>query len=123
MKKRVGIFIIIVIAAGVWYFTSLDKPAENTTVVTEEAQVQEISYEGVEGIDAMTLLKENYNIGTEEFGEGLGEFVTSIEGIEPNSDEFWAFLVNGETANVGASSYITKEGDLVEWKIEEIGEY
>ena len=123
MKKRIGIILIFLAAVGIWYFSVPNSRVEEHAEVTKEAQNQEISYEGREGVDAMSLLRENYNIETEEFGGGLGEFVTSIEGIGPASDEFWGFFVNGETANVGASTYITKDGDIIEWKIEEIGEY
>ena len=131
MKNKLGISaVIIIIVAGVWYAIDQSRQVNipDNNINQESAEVQSpaetvFSYEGREGVDAMTLLKEKYAVETEEFGEGLGEFVTKIEGQGYLANEFWGFFVNGETANVGASNYITIDGDIIEWKIEKIGDY
>lgn len=48
---------------------------------------------------------------------GLGSLVTNIGGKENGvTDEYWQFWVNGNYSQVGASSYIVKPNDVIEWK-------
>ena len=119
-KYSILIVLPLVLLAGSCNLTPTN---EVSPAAVEETQKQVFSYEGVEGIDAMSLLKEKYEVQIQDFGPGLGEFVETIGGIAPGADEFWAFKVNGETANVGASQYVTKTGDVIEWELEKIGEY
>ena len=35
-----------------------------------------------------------------------------------NDKEFWALYVNGKQAEVGAGTYIIKNNDTIEWRIE-----
>ena len=74
-----------------------------------------ISYDGVAGKDALTLLKEKAAV--EQDASGL---VVAIDRRKPDSSqhEFWAFYVNGQMAQVGPADYKTKAGDKIEWKIE-----
>ena len=52
-------------------------------------------------------------------GTGTGAFVVSINGLRADSlkHEFWEFDVNQSEASVGAGSYIVKNHDEIEWKI------
>ncbi|MDO4482741.1 MAG: DUF4430 domain-containing protein [Bacillota bacterium] len=47
-------------------------------------------------------------------------FVTSVDGLKNGTDGYpysgWTYLVNGKFAEVGASEYVLKDGDTVEWK-------
>lgn len=99
-------------------------PAKTTTDTTPAAvtpsQPRVVAYPGIEGQDAMSLLKLGHTVETKDFGPGLGEMVQSINGLKPAADEFWAFYVNGKSSNVGASSYITKNSDTLEWRLEKI---
>jgi hypothetical protein len=90
--------------------------AQNAQQVPASGQVK---YTGQDGRTAMDLLKENYNVETGSFGE-LGEFVKSIDGVEPDSTHFWAFYVNGQIAQVGADTFVTSSVDEIEWKLERI---
>ncbi len=85
----------------------------------EPSQANVIEYNGEDGKNALTILKSKYTVGTQEFS-GIGEFVTSINGVTPDSKHFWAFYVNGKSSNIGASQYITKSTDKLEWKLETI---
>lgn len=78
-----------------------------------------VMYAGVEGKTALELLRASHTITTKSFS-GLGEYVESIDGVKPDSKHFWSFYVNGKSSNVGASSYTTKSGDVIEWKLEVI---
>jgi len=88
----------------------------------DRANSQSISYlvgQKESGQTALQLLKAKYQVETKEF-TGLGEFVTSINGLSSDDKHFWAFYVNGEMAQVGAGQYRSAEGDHIEWKLEEI---
>ena len=68
------------------------------------------------GENAIDLLKLDHKIETQNYS-GIGEFVQSIDGVQPDSKHYWEFFVNGQSSNVGASSYTLKNGDKIEWKI------
>lgn len=53
-------------------------------------------------------------------GEGVNAYVIEINGrlADETKKEFWAFYINGKTAEVGAGSYKLKDGDKIEWKLE-----
>ena len=67
---------------------------------------------------ALELTKENAKVVTK--GNGVNAYIVEINGrlAEDSKKEFWAFYVNGKQAEVGAGSYVIKEGDKIEWKIE-----
>jgi hypothetical protein len=128
-KRLETIFIIIIILVlGVAYGFLNSKPypqvsddkqaqiADNEVVLVPAGQV---SYKGEDGKSAMELLKANFTVETQDFGD-LGQFVKAINGVEPDSRHFWALYVNGAQSQVGAESYITKSSDAIEWKLEEI---
>jgi hypothetical protein len=71
------------------------------------------------GENAVDLLRLDHKITTQNYS-GIGEFVQSIDGIGPDSKHYWEFFVNGKSSNVGASSYILKAGDNIEWKLSAI---
>ena len=62
------------------------------------------------------LAARNMSFEFEEYF-GLGKMVTKI-GDKENSAEggYWQHWVNGEYASVGASQYLLKPGDKIEWK-------
>ena len=78
-----------------------------------------VSYNGENGQTALSLLKKTHQITTKNYA-GIGEMVVSIDGVQPDSSHFWAFYVNGAMASEGASTYQTKAGDKIEWKLEKI---
>jgi len=87
-----------------------------------DGEVEEslITYDGQNGKTALELLKDNYTVETQEFS-GVGEFVLSIDDIEAEDGQnFWAFYIDGEMAMEGASTYETKDGEKIEWRLDEI---
>ena len=121
------IAVVVLVAAGfLGYQYIQDQSASNTatresgtsttpTPTVTESTSDVVSYQGEEGKTALVLLQENAEV--EMSGEGEMAFVTSINGVEADSShQFWAFYVNGEQAQVGAGSYVTKADDEIEWK-------
>lgn len=69
------------------------------------------------GETALELLSSSHTVTAK--GQKENAFVTAIDGEIANSEkEFWSFYVNGTQAQVGAGSYILKNNDTIEWKIE-----
>lgn len=94
-------------------------PTADALSKTVVPAANEIKYQGEEGKNALDLLKAKYKVETKSFGSA-GEFVESINGIKPDSKHFWKFFINSKSASVGASSYVTKSTDVLEWKLDEI---
>jgi hypothetical protein len=67
---------------------------------------------------ALELLKANDPKAATK-GDGANAYVTTINGYTASDTkkEYWALYVNGKMSDVGAGSYVTKDGDQIEWKI------
>lgn len=117
-KYILTLFVVIALAVlgFVYYAEEAKSPVGDQPAAGEE---QVIRYKGVEGKTALELLEMQYRVEGKDF-PGVGKFVISINGIAPDQNHFWAFYVNGKQAEVGASNYITKNGDLIEWRLEKI---
>lgn len=124
MKKIIIIIVAILIFAFAGAFaatqaptTPTDKPQPQVSTVPTKAVMNDagISYQGKEGVDALTLLKENNEV--EQNASGL---VTTIAGrkAEDSKREYWAFYINGKMAAVGPADYVTKDTDKLEWKVD-----
>lgn len=94
-------------------------PAVTVTQTVQGSNFNKPSDTVLAGENAVDLLKRDHKAETREYS-GLGEFVISIDGIKPDNKHFWAFYVNGKSSNVGAGSYKPKNGDKIEWKLEQI---
>lgn len=125
MKKIiVAVVTVLALAGGVAGLKiASSNESKQTRRSTQHAQVQqkstEIHYKGVDGKDALDLLKQSHKVETKSYA-GLGELVTGVDGVSAGSKYFWAFYVNGQQSQVGASEYVTKATDTIAWKLEEI---
>jgi hypothetical protein len=85
-----------------------------------EVKENGVSYDGRNDKTALELLKDGHKVETKEYS-GMGEFVTSIDGVAAEDGKnFWAFYVNGQMAAEGASTYKTKDGEKIEWRLDAI---
>ncbi len=107
----------IILAFGLWLIIP-DRSADTTSTATTQTQTGEITYNGVEGTDALTLLKASHRVETQT--SSFGEYVQSIDGVAADSTHFWGFYVNDKLADVGAGAYITKATDRITWKLDAI---
>lgn len=105
----------IILAFGL-YLIIPARQAVNVGNGTEQ-QVANISYQGIEGKNALEILKETHQVETQVFGED--EFVTSIDGVKSDDKRFWLYSINGQPAEVAADNYQTKNGDTITWKYEQ----
>ncbi len=97
-------------------FLKFNKENKDSVLETSTKKgIDSFNYNGRSGIDALTLLKEKTEVEQDKTG-----MVVSISGRKANNEkrEFWSFYVNGVQANVGSADYITKNDDIIDWKIE-----
>jgi len=129
--KRIETVIILAVIAVIGITFALTKdplPLKTACAYSEsgnlklahtEEQQSVVKYQGQECKNALDLLKSKYEVQTKNF-EGIGEFVTGVNGVAADDQHFWAFYVNGAQAQVGAGQYVTKDSDVIEWKLEDI---
>lgn len=116
MKQRTTFYVV----AAIIFIFGLFLVIPNSVVgpTTDISQSSTITYQGVEGKNALELLKDNHQVTADSYD--FGEFVTGIDGQLADETTFWAFYINGEQAQVGAEDYQTKSEDTIEWKLETI---
>ena len=108
--------IVVVVATGFGVYEQNKNSGDVQTVTNSRQQITQISYDGKNGKDAYTLLKQYATVQAKHYS--FGYFVTSINGTPGNGPKYWTFYVNGKQASVGASSYITKNSDKITWKLQ-----
>jgi len=128
MKKiLISGFIILIICFG--YFVYKNRLLSTKNLVVQEkisvylkllGQSDFIKQEVVSNKTALDFTKEKAKISMK--GDGTNAYIVGINGrlAEDSKKEFWSFYINGKMSEVGAGSYILKDGDKIEWKI---GEY
>lgn len=122
MKK---LLTILILAAALFGLTYLVKPqllyAPSHQEVQQQPVVQNdyVKYYGQDGKTALEILKIVTTVQTKNY-PGVGVFVQSINGVAPDERHFWKLYVNGSESQVGADQVQTKNGDTIEWKLEEI---
>lgn len=104
--------------------TSNQEQPQGLTVyqTVQGSNLNSLSYQVKENTTALALLKTSHQVETKDYGS-LGEMVVSIDGVAARVDQFWAFYVNGKLSNVGAGSYILKNNDKIEWKLNSVNSY
>jgi hypothetical protein len=123
-KKQIGIMILLTVmivaggGAGWWMRTQKTAPeAVAGSSVLEEGAVVVVN--GVTGETALEATRKTVGGQLEVSGTGSSAFVVGISGRKADSSkrEFWEMKINGQTATVGAGSYVLQPGDVIEWRI------
>lgn len=112
------VLVIAAIAAGVYYNQSINTSAPITLneIAKPKLVNNTLTYQGKDGLTALTLLQENATIVTS--GTGELAFVTTIDGVTANpTNQYWQLFVNGKSASVGAGSLVTKSTDTIKWEL------
>ena len=119
-KKASWIYVVsaIILAFGLWLIIPDRAICSPERSIEKLVQTCEITYQGSEGNSALDLLKSSYKVETQSFS--FGEMVSTIDGVASPATHFWAFYVNGKQAEVGSGEYITKDSDIIVWKLEKI---
>lgn len=131
-KSLYAVVVVLLIALGVYAGAMLygsNQPTDQSQTTTTPPATEsdedkpgrtELSYKATPGITSLEQLKSEAKdvvVTTSEYGE----LVDSIEGHKGGTDgKYWSFYVNGEMAQVGAGTYVQKEGDVIEWKFQKL---
>lgn len=118
MRNRYKVLFIFVIVAvliaslGGLYFQNKIQLQKSINVAKASNY---FSYKGEGGKTALEILKNKTKV--EQNSTGLVVSISSRMAYSARR-EYWSFYVNGKMAEVGPADYNTKNGDLIEWKIE-----
>lgn len=129
-KKKLVIVVLLILVGVIllpgfiaqFYFGPI--PENNYKETLEQAIVQKgqtrkdyYTYKGENGKSASEILTVKERAWL-EYGN-LGKLMAiNLRKADPKKREYWAFYLNGKLSQVGASDYITKDTDVIEWKIE-----
>ncbi|GEM_PF-1208967 len=104
--------------------TTAATPTTANTPITTTIEINGQKYnlnlpEKATAYDALKQLADAKQITmtTKEYS-GMGYFIEEINSIKNNNQtgEYWGYYINGQSAKIGASSYILKNNDLITWK-------
>ncbi len=116
-NKLMALLVPLVIIGGVVGAVT-SHSASPAHVVKQQTQTVDISYPGQSGKNALDLLKKYASVETKHYS--FGDQVISINGTPGKGPKYWSFYVNGKLSNVGASTYVTKSSDKIEWKLQQL---
>ncbi|MCA9391677.1 DUF4430 domain-containing protein [candidate division WWE3 bacterium] len=127
MKNNKIIILLLAVAiilAGATYVSNGNGDTRNaesdtpTPTTVQEVIDTIISYTAIEGESVLNqLVAQNPTVVIED--SSFGQYVSSINDLAGGMEgKYWLFYVNGAAATVGASEYITHEGDRIEWRFE-----
>jgi hypothetical protein len=109
------VFLAMLTGAGVGFWVHSDSNRV-MTVRNSQHQLTQISYHGVNGINAFQLLKKRAHITYRRYSSG--NFVESIDGVKGDGPKYWVFYVNNNQSSIRANDYVTKNSDVVQWKLQ-----
>ena len=107
---------LVVIGAGSWAYVANSPAHKVHAVMNAQHQTTQLSYQGQNGINALSLLKKHATVQTKHYS--FGDLVSSINGTAGNGPKYWTFYINGKEASVGAGAYVTKNSDTLMWKLQ-----
>lgn len=98
---------------------STELTTDGTTEKTEVTAPIEYIFVAPESMTAEELLNQEAEVEYQNFGTA-GKFVQSINGVEGNSEYFWAFYVNDAFAEAGVSQTQLQMGDTIRFTYEKV---
>jgi hypothetical protein len=112
----VAVAVLLGLGGGVWAYIA-NSPSHKVDVVTNaQHQITQLSYQGQDGQNALSLLKKHARVQTKHYS--FGDMVVSINGAPGNGPKYWTFYINGKMASVGAGTYTTRNSDKLAWKLQ-----
>ena len=107
----------LVLALGGSYATNSEpSPKSSPPVLATATPYATVSYDGVDGQNALTLLKKSHQVETKTYD--FGELVEVIDGQKSDATRYWILYVDGAMSQVGADALQTKQGQKLEWRLE-----
>jgi uncharacterized membrane protein len=118
------------LSRGGWNTNQIEPKALSEKNIKVFLTVQDKKYEAIikEGGTVFEAMKkiQDESSSTNPFSfkykenPGLGSFITEINNVVGSPGKYWIYYVNDKKASVGVSTYVLKEGDLINWNQEGI---
>lgn len=112
----VALAVVVAGGGGAVAYRLESRARQVRTVWGAQHQVTQLSYAGLDGVDALTLLRRHASVGLKHYS--FGDEVTSIDGSAGTGPKYWTFYINGKQATTGAGSYLTHASDTLLWKLQ-----
>ena len=94
------------------------KTTESATILAGNIKTNLSFSKNISLYDVLTKAKSNNEINfSGKNYPGLGFFVNEIGTLQMKDGKNLLYYINGKEASVGVSSYILKNGDIIEWKL------
>ncbi|HUD20795.1 MAG TPA: DUF4430 domain-containing protein [Candidatus Saccharimonadales bacterium] len=116
--NRAAFYFVCAIVLGFGIYLFIPALSSHKATATQVQPSDIVALDGQDNVTALNLLKASHQVQTEQ--TSLGEYITGIDGVTPNSNQFWAFYVNGQMADVGADSYVTKSTDRIVFSLQNL---
>jgi len=123
MIKRKKLFTIFAVLLTVFWF--LPQPVVQGEILPQGVTISVIQDEEVlvpvtavsfaEGETAFDILQKVAEVDYTE--TDYGPFITGINGVQPEGEDYWGFFINGQEAQVGAADYQLQNGDHLLFKV------
>ncbi len=119
---KIKIVTLVLIVFALAFGVALDAAAHNQTqspalASTKPALTTRLTYHGQNGKTALALLKEHAKVQTKT--SSIGVYVTAINGNNGGGKKYWIYYVNGKESQVGAAAYVTHNGDVIQWRLQQ----
>lgn len=71
------------------------------------------------GKNALEAVKQTADVKTKTY-IGMGSLITAINGLQPDTEHYWALYVDGKYADKSIDAYIIDKDTSIEIKLEKI---
>jgi LPXTG-motif cell wall-anchored protein len=97
-----------------------EQPLEMITVIGDKDSgvlLEETALNSINGKTAFDALLNTVGSNNLEYSESdYGKMITGVKGLQAKGNFYWAFYINGISAQVGADQYIVQKGDSLSFK-------
>ena len=107
--------LLVIAISGIAGVVDSQDAKTRAQITIQQSQTTDVAYRGVEGQNALALLKKYATVETKHYS--FGDLVTSINGTKGTGPKYWSFYLNGKMAEVGAGAYTTHSSDNIEWRL------
>lgn len=117
-KKRIIVLAVVALLLVAGSVATIGWKYHERANTSKQIKTQHtISYKGVNGQTALALLKKHAQVTVQN--SSYGPFVETIDGLRGGSGgKYWMFYVKDKEASVGASAFVTKNGEIITWKFQ-----
>lgn len=99
-----------------------DLTGETTSTSSAKTTIELVAQNPAPGENALTVLqKSGIKFETKTYGPA-GVFITSLNDLAGNTNNYWAFYLNDEYAQEGVDKTIVKNGDKIKFVYERISD-